>query len=147
MADPYRRQVRANADEWTIVRGTHEAIVSHELFDIVQKALDQAAQQAKDRVYIPGSPIFSAHCGHSLHRQKCIRKKTQDVYVYHCISNHRIKKGICPGAFIFEKDLPDTLADMMQEQLDAALGQYALGLESLSKEAEEQKNIQAKIAS
>ena len=85
--------------------------------------------------------------GHSLHRQKCVRRKSQEVYVYHCISNNRIKKGVCPGAFIFEKELLDALADMIQEQLDTTLGQYSLGLENLSKEAEEQKNIQAKIAS
>ena len=68
-------------------------------------------------------------------------------FVYHCISNNRIKKGVCPGAFIFEKELLDTLADMIQEQLDATLGQYSLGLENLSKKAEEQKNMQAKISS
>ena len=147
------KQVRASADEWTTVRGTHEAIISRELFAAVQKALDQAAQQAKDREIHSWSPnllrgkIFCAHCGRSLHRQKCIRRKSQEVYVYHCISNNRIKKGVCPGAFIFEKELLDALADMIQEQLDTTLGQYSLGLENLSKEAEEQKNIQAKIAS
>ena len=126
---------------------------SRELFDTVQKALDQAAQQAKDRDMHSWSSnllkrkIFCAHCGHSLHRQKCVRKKTPEVYVYHCISNNRIKKGICPGVFIFEKELLDTLADMIQEQLDTTLGQYSLGLENLSKEAAEQKNIQAKISS
>ena len=36
---------------------------------------------------------------------------------------------------------------MIQEQLDTTLGQYSIGLESLSKEAEEQKSIQAKITS
>lgn len=91
--------------------------------------------------------IFCSHCGHRLHRQKCIRRKTPEVYVYHCISNNRIKKGVCSGAFIFEKELLDTLADMIQEQLDTTLGQYSLGLENLTKEAEEQKNIQAKITS
>ena len=147
------KQVRASADEWTTVRGTHEAIISRELFAAVQKTLDQAAQQAKDREIHSWSPnllrgkIFCAHCGHSLHRQKCVRRKSQEVYVYHCISNNRIKKGVCPGAFIFEKELLDALADMIQEQLDTTLGQYSLGLENLSKEAEEQKNIQAKIAS
>lgn len=147
------KQVRASADEWTTVRGTHEAIISRELFAAVQKALDQAAQQAKDREIHSWSPnllkgkIFCAHCGRSLHRQKCVRRKSQEVYVYHCISNNRIKKGVCPGAFIFEKELLDTLADMIQEQLDTTLGQYSLGLENLTKEAEEQKNIEAKILS
>ena len=128
------KQVRASADEWTTVRGTHEAIISRELFAAVQKALDQAAQQAKDREIHSWSPnllrgkIFCAHCGHSLHRQKCVRRKSQEVYVYHCISNNRIKKGVCPGAFIFEKELLDALADMIQEQLDTTLGQLYEGL-------------------
>ena len=38
------KQVRASADEWTTVRGTHDAIISRELFAAVQKALDQAAR-------------------------------------------------------------------------------------------------------
>ena len=63
------KQVRASADEWTTVRGTHEAIISRELFAAVQNALDQAAQQAKDREIHSWSPnllrgkIFCAHCG------------------------------------------------------------------------------------
>lgn len=147
------KQVRASADEWTVVRDTHEAIVSRELFDAVQKVLDCAAQQAKDREIHSWSPnllrgkIFCVHCGHSLHRQKCVRKKTPDVYVYHCISNNRIKKGACPGVFIDEMNLLDALADILQEQLDTTLGQYSLSPENLSKEAKEQKSIQDKIAS
>lgn len=50
------KQVRASADEWTVVRDTHEAIVSRELFDAVQKVLDCAAQQAKDREIHSWSP-------------------------------------------------------------------------------------------
>ena len=34
-------------------------------------------------------------------RQKCVRRKSQEVYVYHCISNNRIKKGVCPGGCIY----------------------------------------------
>lgn len=125
------KQVRASADEWTTVRGTHEAIISRELFAAVQKALDQAAQQAKDREIHSWSPnllkgkIFCAHCGRSLHRQKCIRRKSQEVYVYHCISNNRIKKGVCPGAFIFEKELLDALADILEDE--RYIGSYVIG--------------------
>ena len=46
-------------DEWTVVRDTHEAIVSRELFDAVQKALDHAATtgQGQGNTF-PGPPIF-----------------------------------------------------------------------------------------
>lgn len=63
------------------------------------------------------------------------------------IMNEAYCRDISIKTRIFEKELLDTLADMIQEQLDTTLGQYSLGLENLSKEAEEQKNIQAKIAS
>ena len=146
------KQVRASADEWTVVRDTHEAIVSRELFDAVQKALDRAAQQAKGREIHCWSPnllrgkIFCTHCGHSLHRQKCVAKRRRTVYVYHCISNNRIKKGACPGTFIFEKELLDALADMNKSSLIPRWGNTQSAWK-LSKEAEEQKSIQAKITS
>ena len=149
------KQVRASADEWTVVRDTHEAIVSRELFDAVQKALDRAAQQAKDREIHSWSPnllrgknLSAPHCGHSLHRQKMRPAKRPRMYMSTTASaTTASRKGACPGTFIFEKELLDALADMIQEQLDTTLGQYSIGLESLSKEAEEQKSIQAKITS
>ena len=54
---------------------------------------------------------------------------------------HDLRAGLHLGALL------DALADMIQEQLDTTLGQYSLGLENLSQEAEEQKNIQDKISS
>ena len=126
------RQVKADADEWTIVRGTHEAIISQEQFDAVQKILDQTAQRAKAREvksYTPNilkGKVFCSHCGGSLHRQRNIRKKSDDVYLYHCLSRSRISKDSCPGATIREDVLLDMLADMLQEALNTALGKYSL---------------------
>lgn len=57
------------------------------------------------------------------------------------------KRVLAPAFSLMEMNLLDALADILQEQLDTTLGQYSIGLESLSKEAEEQKSIQAKITS
>ena len=117
---------------------------------LYKKALDRAAQQAKGQgntFLVPQSferENFLRPLRASLHRQKCVRKKTADVYVYHCISNNRIKKGACPGVFINEMNLLDALADILQEQLDTTLGQYSLSPENLSKEAKEQKKYSGK---
>ena len=92
------RQVKADAEEWTIVRDTHEAIISREQFAVVQATLDQTASRAKARevkAYTPNllkGKVFCAHCGGSLHRQRNIRKKSDDVYFYHCLSQSRISK-------------------------------------------------------
>ena len=147
------RQVKADADEWTIVRGTHEAIISREQFDAVQKILDQTAQRAKAREvksYTPNilkGKVFCSHCGGSLHRQRNIRKKTDDVYLYHCLSRSRISKDSCPGATIREDVLLDMLADMLQEALNTALGKYTLSLAEQPQQAAERAELRDKITS
>ena len=66
------QQVEVSEMEWTVVHDTHEAIISHKLFEAVQKKLDETAQHCKEREVQAYSPnilkgkIFCAHCGGSL---------------------------------------------------------------------------------
>lgn len=147
------RQVKADAEEWTVVRDTHEAIISREQFAAVQEILNQTASRAKARevkAYAPNllkGKVFCAHCGGSLHRQRNIRKKSDDVYFYHCLSQSRISKDACPGVTIREDMLLDMLADMLQDALDTALGQYTLSLAELPRQAAERAELREKITS
>ena len=147
------QQVKTSEMEWTVVQGTHEAIISHELFETVQRILDKTAQQSKERVireYTPNilkGKIFCAHCGGSLHRQRNIRKKSADVYNYYCLTNSRIGKERCPGVFIRENDLLDSVADMLQNALETALGSYSLSLMELPQQAAERTELKEKISS
>ena len=74
----------------------------------MQEILNQTASRAKARLvkaYTPNlfkGKVFCAHCGGSLHRQRNIRKKSDDVYFYHCLSQIRISKDACPGVTIRE---------------------------------------------
>ena len=145
------RQVKADAEEWTVVRDTHEAIISREQFAAVQAILDQTASRAKARevkTYTPNllkGKVFCSHCGGSLHRQRNIRKKSDDVYFYHCLSRSRISKDACPGVTIREDALLDMLADMLQDALDTALGQYTLSLAELPRQAADRAELREKI--
>ena len=147
------QQVEASEMEWTVVHGTHEAIISHELFESVQRILEKTAQQSKEREireYTPNilkGKVFCAHCGGSLHRQRNIRKKSADVYNYYCLTNSRVGKKRCPGAFIREDDLSNSLADMIQNALETALGSYALSLVELPQQTAERTELKEKIAS
>ena len=147
------RQVKAAAGEWTVVRDTHEAIISREQFAAVQEILNQTASRAKAReinAYTPNllkGKVFCAHCGGSLHRQRNIRKKSDDVYFYHCLSRSRISKDACPGVTIREDALLDMLADMLQDALDTALGQYTLSLAELPRQAADRAELREKITS
>jgi len=136
------RQVKANDDNLIIVQNTHEAIISHELFDKVQERLDTTAEKYRDIPVSPYTPnplkgkVFCAHCGKSLHRQKEIRKKTDDIYIYHCLSNSRVAKESCLGVIIREDALMPVLLDMLKKEMLATLGDYALMLPC---ETEEEK--------
>ena len=111
-----------------MVRDTHEAIISREQFAAVQEILNQTASRAKTRGGQSLHAEFTQRqgvlrpCGGSLHRQRNIRKKSDDVYFYHCLSRSRISKDACPGVTIREDALLDMLADMLQDALDTALG-------------------------
>ena len=76
-----------------------------------------------------------------------IRKKSDDVYFYHCLSQSRISKDACPGVTIREDALLDMLADMLQDALDTALGQYTLSLAELPRQAADRAELREKITS
>lgn len=128
------KQVPARAEEMTIVRGTHEAIISREQFDAVQSILNQTAQKSKSRTVKPYTPnllrgkVFCGCCGGSLHRQRAERRTMDDVYWFHCLTKSRIHKDACPGVMVQESELMDTLSDLLIAELDAVLGEYALHL-------------------
>lgn len=145
------QQVRTDQEEWTVVRDTHEAIISHELFDTVQQLLDATAQKSKERevkAYTPNilkGKVFCAHCGGSLHRQRNIRKKSDDVYLFHCLTRSRVSKEGCPGTTIREDMLLDALADVLQGALGTALGRYSISLVELPQQTAERSEMRDKI--
>lgn len=128
------RQVPAPKDEYTVVRDTHEAIVSRELFDRVQVILNRAAQKHHEKPVDPYTDnplkglVFCADCGKPLHRQRNKRKKTADIYVYYCLTKSRIGKDACPGVLIREDDLLSAVMAVLLETMDTVIGQYKLSL-------------------
>lgn len=146
------KQVPAPAEELTIVRGTHEAIVSREQFDMVQELLNCTAKKSKSKTAKPYSPnplkgiAFCGCCGRSLHRQRAARKKMDDVYWFHCLSKSRISKDACPGVMVKEMALLETLAELLIAELDATLGQYALHLEEPEREQALRTEFSNKLA-
>ena len=145
------RQVKANSDNLITVHNTHEAIVSQELFEQVQSILDTVSDQCKNRsirAYTPSQlkgKVFCAHCGTALHRQRNKRKKSDDVYFYHCLSNSRIAGKSCLGVTIREDRLMPVLLDIMQAQMETTLGQYALLLADDAQREKEQRAISAQL--
>lgn len=148
------KQVKAAEAEWTIVRDTHEAIIDRDLYDRVQQILDATAEKYKSKdinAYTPNllkGKVFCAECGGNLHRQRNIRKKSDDIYRYHCITRSRVGKQACTHIkSICEDELLNILADMLQQELDTTLGTYSLSLMEDNNQLAERTEIQNKITS
>ena len=145
------KQVKAGPDNLTIVRDTHEAIISRELFDAVQKILEATAQASKARTVKPYTPnilkgkVFCACCGGKLHRQRNQRKTMPDVYLYHCLTPSRVDHDACDGVTIREDALLESLTNIMLDNLDAALGKYALCMEAPAQQTEARAEMEQKI--
>ncbi len=145
------RQVPVSKDKWIVVRDTHEAIVSREVFEAVQAHREQVAANSVTRAKDPYSEnifkgkVFCAHCGKPLHRQRNTRRTGPDVYYLHCISNSRIAKGTCPGVMVDEREVKAELAQYLRNQAVTPTGENLLTRQSDVLLKERQSAVAAQV--
>lgn len=146
------QQVQADEDNLIIATNTHEAIISHEVFEAVKAYRRQVCEESKAHEVDPYTPnifkgkVFCAHCGGSLHRQRNKRKKGPDVYLFHCLTKSRVDKNGCLGVSVTEKDLLAAVVAILQQELTVALGNYSFVLEAEVKRKKERDNLKAGIS-
>lgn len=146
------QQVQADEDNLIIATNTHEAIISHEVFEAVKAYRRQVCEESKAHEGDPYTPnifkgkVFCAHCGGSLHRQRNKRKKGSDVYLFHCLTKSRVDKNGCLGVSVTEKDLLDAVVAILQQELTVALGNYSFVLEAEVKRKKERDDLKAGIS-
>ena len=146
------RQVQADGDNLIIATNTHEAIISHEVFEAVKAYRRQVCEESKAHEVDPYTPnifkgkVFCAHCGGSLHRQRNKRKKGPDVYLFHCLTKSRVDKNGCLGVSVTEKDLLAAVVAILQQELTVALGNYSFVLEAEVKRKKERDDLKAGIS-
>jgi hypothetical protein len=98
------------------------------LFGTVRERLARTAAQCAARPVNAYSPnifkgkVFCGVCGEPLHRQRSARKKTDDIYVFHCLSNSRKARGSCEPYTMPERDLSAALMDIIQAQAVILMG-------------------------
>lgn len=146
------QQVQADEANLIIATNTHEAIISHEVFEEVKAYRRQVCEESKAHEVDPYTPnifkgkVFCAHCGGSLHRQRNKRKKGSDVYRFHCLTNSRTERGGCLGVSLTEKDLLSAVIAILQQELTVALGNYSFVLEAEVKRKKERDDLKAGIS-
>jgi hypothetical protein len=122
------KQYDVPPEKWITVQNTHEPLISREMFAAIQEYRKQVAEDANARTVNPYTPnmfrgkIFCGHCGMPLHRQKSARRKSDDVYIFHCLSNSRKARGSCEVFNLPECELIPALLTSIQKYAEAVLG-------------------------
>lgn len=120
------KQQEAPPEDYIIVRDTHEAIVSRELFETANKIRSAIREEYKSKTINAYSEnifkglVFCPHCGKPLHRQRVkIRKDGTGIYRFHCISPSRVSKAACIGVNINEQEVIDFVSGALKAELSA----------------------------
>lgn len=134
------KQCHVSPEDWIVVRGTHEALVSRELFERARAAREQIAIKYKRRVKKPYSEnvlrgrIFCGCCGNHLHRQR-----SSGWYFYRCISNDRIQNDACQCPVSVREDrLLQTILTIIRKEAEVVMGN-SLRLKQHSEQMEQDK--------
>jgi DNA invertase Pin-like site-specific DNA recombinase len=108
-----KREKRIRPEDWIIVEGTHEPIISQELFDQAHAVMGANAKQywenTKKHEHIESHAeilkglVLCADCKRPIHRARRVVKGKYVYYVYVCQTHERYKS--CPRKYINESDL------------------------------------------
>lgn len=120
---------RVPKSEWIIVPGTHEPIVSQELFDLAQQTTKSnkcernrsgtALEECGEKENLLKGLIFCSNCGARMVRNRCVIR--DKLYVKYVCSNHRENPQNCPNKTTREGDILDILRETIQNQIKLAV--------------------------
>lgn len=126
-----KRLVEKPESEWDRVEGTHEAIVTQDIFDAVQALMlrDTRISPNKEKVYLFSGFLCCADC--KLNMTRRIRRYKDKGYAYYSCAGYRRGSG-CTSHIISEKLLYDAVLGAIQQQF-----KLVLEMERLLKYAQE----------
>jgi DNA invertase Pin-like site-specific DNA recombinase len=146
------KQVDTAPDKWITVRDTHEPLVSREVFAAVREYRSRVAEEVSARAItaytqnIFKGKIFCGHCGMPLHRQRQVRRKSDDVYMFHCLSNSRKARGSCESFTMPEGELTAVLLTMIRKHAETVIGRSLKLRETGAVTEIERSKVKAELA-
>ncbi len=145
-------EVQVPADEWVVVRNTHEALVSQEDFDRVQAMADECRRKycALRGKHPTTENVFKgllvcADCGVKMVRHKNVTPKGTARYSFGCIvyarnpGSQNLGGQGCSQKHVREQELAETVAQALRIQV-----QLALDLEEILGKVRKLKGCQGK---
>ena len=102
-------------EDWVKVEGTHEPIVSREIFECVQNLmkLDTRTSPEEEMIYIFSGLLRCGDCGQNMVR-RVVKKKGKQYCYYHC-STYKNKEG-CTSHNISDAKLQKVVLEAIQNQ-------------------------------
>ena len=112
----HKRYIK-DESEWVIVRNTHEAIITQELWDKVrevEKSVAQGRKTKKGYTHPLSGFLYCADCGGKMKMNSIIRNGKVDLN-FNCGNHMRLGKSYCFSHFIQAKDLEAIVLDDIKE--------------------------------
>ena len=111
----YKNHKRYKKDEsdWIVVRDTHEAIVSQEIWDKVREIEKSVAQGRKTKrgyTHPLSGFLYCADCGGKM-KMNCINRNGKIDFNFNCGNHVRLGKSYCFSHFIQAKDIEEIVLD------------------------------------
>lgn len=112
-----KKRMKINKEDWIRVENTHEAIISKEDFEVVQKLLlrDTRTAPGKKQLYLFSGLLRCGGCGCNMVRKK-IRSAGRE-YCYYICSGNKNDRTICSSHRIREDYLSRTVLELLRAHI------------------------------
>lgn len=123
-------KTRRRADEWTIVKNAHPAIITRELFDMAQQVTEEDKEHRRHFKKNAAPPIdyrdvfrgkiFCGHCGGSMTARKGVCRPGSPVgpwLAYDCNTYHYSNHTKCSCHYIRQEVIMDSVRDLLNQQV------------------------------
>ncbi len=101
-----KKQLKRDPSEWQVFEGTHEPIITKEIFDIVQRIRNGRRRRTPmGEMPILSGMVYCADCGRKLYQVRCASTKQKEYMV---CSGYRKIKGACTSHHV-RNDVIETL--------------------------------------
>lgn len=112
-----KKRIRVGKEDWIRVEGTHEAIITREDFDIVQKLMLRDTRTAPDgiQLYLFSGLLRCGGCGGNMVRKKI--RSAGNEYCYYICSSNKNDKSVCSSHRIREDFLSKAVLEMIKTHL------------------------------
>lgn len=142
-----KKVIQKDESDWVRIEGTHEAIIDHAQFNLVQRLMDEDCRCAagEDTVNPLSGRVFCGACG-TLAKRKVVTSGPKTYVYYNCPQG--ISGGPCERRTISEPELETAVLATLQAQIKLILDmdQMLQEIDALAWDKRELRKLEADIA-